>query len=107
MDLYLPALSKEQTKHVDSIRWLLSEQRASGRTFLLAYCFVEYALMNPGVWVHPWDHFHLIGQRQLIHHNVMRSVVFILETIRQNREKDSAYPLLTWKTTQDSFCIDA
>jgi hypothetical protein len=60
-------LSKEQAKHYESIKWLISEgQRGSGRTYLMALAFVEKSIYEGG-WVRIFDHTpYEIAQKQLL-----------------------------------------
>ena len=50
-------LTKTQKKHIDSVRWLFSEDlkdRQSGRTMLLAYVYIERAMGGIRTRIH--DH---------------------------------------------------
>lgn len=49
-------LSELQSKHFEAIKWLISDQRRSGRSTLLMMAFFERALNNPGTEVLVWDH---------------------------------------------------
>lgn len=50
-------LTPLQSKHVDSLRWLMGGGRATGRTFLLAWVALEYACGHPLERVAVRDHF--------------------------------------------------
>ena len=45
-----------QEKYLDAARWFVSGARGTGRSFLLAWAFVEWALKNMGMEVYVWDH---------------------------------------------------
>ncbi len=45
-------LTKEQEKHKESIMWLLEGPRMSGRSFLLAHCYIEMAIHHPQDYIH-------------------------------------------------------
>jgi hypothetical protein len=54
-------LTDKQKEYLSAIEWLVDEfsslkNRATGRSFLLAYCFIQKAIKNPGVEVFIWDH---------------------------------------------------
>ena len=49
-------LSKTQSKHIDAFRWLVSDKKLEGRSYLLAICFIEKALQNLGQSIEIWDH---------------------------------------------------
>ena len=48
-------LTKEQTKHVETIRWLFSAQRAAGKSFLLACVLIETAVKHKNQRIYPRD----------------------------------------------------
>lgn len=51
-------LTKQQAEYLPAIQWLLSdENRAAGRSFLLAYVYVLKGLQNPGKKIYVRDHF--------------------------------------------------
>ena len=50
-------LTKEQSKHLESIEWLISDQRAVGKSFLLALAFIDKAVNNRGMLIRVFDHF--------------------------------------------------
>lgn len=54
---YPVKLTELQQKHLASIEWLVSDNRAEGKTFLLAVAFIRKALNNLGQWVYIFDHF--------------------------------------------------
>jgi hypothetical protein len=48
-----------QKQHKEAIKWLLDPKlnhKAKGRTFLMAACFIELAIENPGKAIHLFDH---------------------------------------------------
>jgi hypothetical protein len=52
-------LTPAQIHAKDIVSWLVSNHwshRCTGRTILLAICFIEQAMKTPGVWVAVWDH---------------------------------------------------
>ena len=49
-------ISKLQTKHHDSVKWLLMGARASGRSHLMAIVFIEKAIQELGNWIEVFDH---------------------------------------------------
>ncbi len=61
-------LTKEQKKHQQSIRWLLGEgPRCCGKTFLMAYTFLEMANRERERPIHVFDHhFHLESKKYLL-----------------------------------------
>ena len=50
-------LTKLQEHHLESIQWLISDQRATGKTFLLAWAFIQKALHNRDKGIRIFDHF--------------------------------------------------
>ena len=50
-------LTKLQEHHLESIQWLISDQRATGKTFLLAWAFIQEALHNQRRRIRVFDHF--------------------------------------------------
>jgi hypothetical protein len=51
------ALTPAQLAHLPSLRWLLADgHRRSGRTFLLAWAFIDKALEHPSRDVQVFDH---------------------------------------------------
>lgn len=50
-------LSKLQQKHFDSLKWLVSDSRRDGKTYLLAIVFIQKAISKQGEWVRPFDHY--------------------------------------------------
>jgi len=52
-------LTKEQKKHLETIRWLVdfNENIAEGRSFLLAIAFIEMAIKYKNRWIQVFDHF--------------------------------------------------
>ena len=49
-------LSKEQEEYLKAFRWLCGGPLRTGRSYLLAVCFLEIAVLNPDQWIHPFDH---------------------------------------------------
>lgn len=52
-------LTSLQEQHINSVRWLLKDNTpytTIGRTWLLAYCFIEKAKARPGTNIAIWDH---------------------------------------------------
>jgi len=49
-------LTEIQDAYYPAIKWLLGDQKHSGRTVLLAYAFVEKAYNNPKEIIYPFDH---------------------------------------------------
>lgn len=55
-------LTDEQVKHLDTVRWLVSDgYRGEGRTTVLAVAYLEKAMSNEGKPIAVVDH-HLDGQ---------------------------------------------
>ncbi len=57
-------LTPTQIEHYKAIQWLIGGPRRTGRTFLLAVCFIEKALRNPGVHIIIFDHMPLMFRNQ-------------------------------------------
>jgi len=55
-ELLYDTLNPNQRKHVDAFKWLVGGGRLTGRSYLLAICFIEKALNNLGKTVEVWDH---------------------------------------------------
>ena len=51
-----PKLTDYQRKHLKTVQWLVSNERVTGRTFVLAWAFVEKAMKNKGELVRVFDH---------------------------------------------------
>jgi hypothetical protein len=53
----IPLLS-HQSKHKESVKWLISSEGNSqdGRSFLMAYLYIEIAMENPGIAIYYTDH---------------------------------------------------
>ena len=49
-------ISDDQRKHMETIKWLILGPRGSGRTFMLAFGFVNFAYHRGGGWVNIWNH---------------------------------------------------
>ena len=52
-------LTEYQKKHLSSIEWLISDSRkdrASGRSYVLAFAFIKKALRQKGSYVKVFDH---------------------------------------------------
>jgi hypothetical protein len=57
IDVLKEGLCEHQKKCYPAVKWLLSEgYRASSRTRLMAMVYIEEAVRNPGVTIHPRDH---------------------------------------------------
>lgn len=71
-------LTKKQTAYFEAISWLVSDERASGRTTLLALAFIDKAIKNAGQYIDVFDHFascpEAIGKR-----NMLNAITNILE----------------------------
>ena len=93
-DITDASLQSIQKEHLNSIRWLIGSGRGSGRSFLLAWVFIEYAISNCGVWVRVWDHHDSHRSR----HWVLQSVRYILRNSRLRNQ-------VSYK--EDSFMIKA
>lgn len=53
-------LSKKQKKYKKAISWLLnnsSETARQGKSLLMCFCFIKFAINNPNVKVFVFDHF--------------------------------------------------
>jgi len=50
-------LNLSQRKYIDAFKWLVGDERLTGRSYLLAICFIEKALNNLGKSVEVWDHY--------------------------------------------------
>jgi len=50
-------LSPIQQRYINAFRWLVSDKRLEGRSYLLAICFIEKALNNRDMTIEVWDHF--------------------------------------------------
>lgn len=49
-------LNKDQKKYLPAIQWLISDRRATGKTYLLAVAFIMKAIENPGRQIQIFDH---------------------------------------------------
>lgn len=49
-------LTKEQSKHLKSVKWLISDLCQVGKTTVLAVAFIEKALESPDRWIPVFDH---------------------------------------------------
>lgn len=67
-------LSKLQEKHLSAVRWLIADgPKCSGRSFLMAMCFIEKAIRHPGRSINFFDH-----DRSVSGKNNIRLVVEII-----------------------------
>lgn len=73
-------LTKEQKKHIESIRWLYSAPRCSGRTTLLAYVLIE-CVMETG------------EKMRIIDHHSSRQADMYLASIIHNLIQENELPL--------------
>jgi len=81
-------LSKEQKKYAPAIRWLLNGSCGSGRSYLMAWIFLEMAIKNLGKPIKIFDHSFL--------YTYEHTIDYLLQTIRQlcPREYMITYKLL-------------
>jgi hypothetical protein len=72
-------LTKTQLKHIESFKWLISEDYPqSGRTFLLSVCFMFEALEHSGEEIYLFDHARRGVPRGRMNENIIRSVEVVL-----------------------------
>ena len=82
-------LTPKQQSHYESVRWLIRDgNRRSGRTFLMAYIFVEEALQNPGRTIHIFNH--MVGMRARDY--MVRQVSVAYDMMTTDKQK-GLYPL--------------
>ncbi len=95
-------ITPAQEKHYNSIRWLLFGARGSGRTWLLAKVYVEYALEHECEVVHFHDHWpffesvsHLRGAIQARLNNIsVYKETYITPTYKM---KHNSFMITGWK----------
>jgi len=70
-------LTPLQKKHLPAIEWLISDSRAEGKTFLLAFAFFQKALNNKGRWIRVFDHF----PDERAKENLLKTISYIVANI--------------------------
>ena len=63
-----------QKKHIESVEWLLGENRAEGRTSLMAFVFLKKAIENIGTPIKLFDHYAGMHAKDLIKSEINRMV---------------------------------
>lgn len=75
--------SKEQEGHIDSLKWFFFGPKRSGRTYLVAVLFIDYAINNPGYPVPIIDHFKSDHHYRAAHDQVCHIIAQFPITIRK------------------------
>ena len=69
-------LTKEQSKHFESVKWLLdfTTNIESGKSHVMATAFLAIAIENPREWVNVYDHF----PSSITHERLLRYIEDVL-----------------------------
>ena len=92
-------LTPIQLKAKEVLEWLVDtnwRSKATGKTFLLAICFIELAIKNRGTWINVWDH-------GAWHPRKEEFMLRYIENVLKEHYPDLKYRV---NTTSKSFQID-
>lgn len=57
-------LTKEQNEHLKTVEWLLGDDRASGRSTVMALAFITTAVKKPNNQIEVFDHKQFVRARE-------------------------------------------